>query len=162
MRPEMSAEMRPALRPDNDSEIRQQLLIEHAKLLKRIQNWRSETMIYRWLNILLFMSCKIVVPVGALIVAIDMISIVMKKNMFSDVTTAVIATTVTVLASLEAMLNPGSKKRLAFTLNNELSSLESKLNLAKISATNNELAGKIVSAEDELKRLLNHYSENGY
>jgi len=32
------------------------------------------------------------------------------------------------------MLNPGAKKRLAFTLNNELSSIEYKLSLARISS----------------------------
>jgi hypothetical protein len=146
----------------DEEAVRAGLLAEHEKLMKRLAKWRSETTMYRWLNIFFFMSCKIVVPTGALMVAVNMISIVMSKPLFSDTASAAIAIVVTFLASLEAMLNPGSKKRLAFTLNNELSSIEYKLSLAKICDDNPALENSLNWADGEVKRLLNHYSENGY
>ncbi|MDR3410743.1 MAG: hypothetical protein P4L87_07340 [Formivibrio sp.] len=150
------------MKPEDETAVHAGLLVEHEKLLRRLALWRSETTMYRWLNIFFFMSCKIIVPTGALVVAINMISIVMSKPLLSDTTSAVIAIVVTFLASLEAMLNPGAKKRLAFTLNNELSSIEYKLNLAKVSNSNEGLEKTLSWADGELKRLLNNYSENGY
>ncbi|UYO49903.1 hypothetical protein KQX64_04670 [Rhodopseudomonas palustris] len=147
---------------DSGSEIRSALLVEHDKLLKRLGKWRAETTAYRWLNILLFMSCKTLVPTGALIVAANMISTVLDKPLFSNLISAALATFITFLASIEAMLNPGAKKRLAFNLNNELSSIENKLNIAKISSDNDDLQKKLIWADDEVKRLLNYYSDNGY
>ncbi len=64
---------------DTDRQIRNGLLEEHSKLLKKISKWRSETVMYRWLNIFLFMSCKIFVPTGALVIAVNMISIVLER-----------------------------------------------------------------------------------
>jgi len=143
-------------------DIRSALICEHERLLKRVAAWRTETATYRWLNIVFFMLCKLVVPTGALIVAIDMIGIVVGEPFLKPTAAAVIAVIVTFLASLEAMLNPGAKKRLAFCLNNELASIEYKLCLARISDTDEELQKSLSWANDELKRLLNHYSENGY
>src|SRR4051812_32962507 len=114
-----------------ESDVRHALLGEYDKLLQRIASWRTETTTYRWFNIVLFMSCKLVVPTGALIIAIDMIAIVVGEPFLNPTVSAVIAVIVTFLASLEAMLNPGSKKRLAFTLNNELGAIEYKLRLAR-------------------------------
>jgi hypothetical protein len=91
-----------------------------------------------------------------------MIAIVMKQPFLSPTLSAIIAVVVTFLASLEAMLNPGSKKRLAFCLHNELWSIEHKLRMATISDTEDQLRASLSWANDELKRLLNHYSENGY
>jgi hypothetical protein len=145
-----------------DARVRSALLEEHEKLLVRIQSWRSATATYRWANATLFMLCKLIVPTGALIIAIDMIAIVMKTPLLDTTTSAVIAVVITFLASLEAMLNPGAKKRLAFTLNNELSAIQYKLRLAKISGDNQMLEATMNTANEELKRLLNHYSENGY
>ena len=150
------------MKTGDQTDVRNGLLVEHEKLLKRLAKWRAETTSYRWLNIVLFMACKTVVPTGALVVAINMISMVLSKPIISDTTSAIVAVVVMFLASLEAMLNPGSKKRMAFTLNNELCSIEYKLNLAKISSENEELKETLAWADTELKRLLNHYSENGY
>jgi len=146
----------------NEAKIRSALLVEHEKLLMRIRSWRSETTTYRWLNIVFFMMCKLFVPTGALVIAIDMVAIVVNGPFLDSRTSAMIAIIVTFLASLEAMLNPGSKKRLAFTLNNELGAIEYKLSLSKISYDNAELEKTMIWASEELKRLLNHYSENGY
>ena len=143
-------------------DIRNALLLEHEKLLKKLRTWRSETVAYRWLNISFFMACKIFVPTTALIIAINMISIVLDRPLISTFASAILAAIVTFLASLEAMLNPGAKKRLAFTLYNELNSIENKLNIAKVCSDNEELQGKLIWADEEIKRLLNHYSENGY
>ena len=144
------------------TEIRNELLLEHAKLLRKLAKWRSETIAYRWLNIFFFMICKIFVPTGALIVAANMVSIVLDKPLIGSFPSAAIAIAVTFLASLEAMFNPSAKKRLAFTLYNELNSIENKLNISKISSDNDELQKKLIWADEEIKRLLNHYSENGY
>ncbi len=117
---------------------------------------------YRWLNIFLFMSCKIFVPTGALVIAVNMISIVLDEALIDSLVSAVIAVVVTFLASLEAMLNPGAKKRLAFTLYNELNSIENRLNITKVSSGNKELEKALIWADEETKRLLNHYADNGY
>lgn len=148
--------------PQGDAETREALLVEHQKLLCRIQRWRAATRNYRWANIILFMLCKLVVPTGALIVAMDMIAIVMGRPFLDSIVSAIIAIFVTFLASLEAMLNPGAKKRLAFNLNNELSSIEYNLCMAKIDSPNDALTEAMARADAELKKLLNHYSENGY
>jgi hypothetical protein len=150
------------MKADNDIEIRKALLSEHQKLLKKIATWRSETVAYRWLNIFFFMMCKILVPTGALIVAVNMISLVLDKPIISNFYSAVLAVFVTFLASLEAMLNPGAKKRLAFTLYNELNSIENKLNIAQISSNNDDLQKQLMWVDEEVKRLLNHYADNGY
>lgn len=147
---------------DNEAHIRNSLLQEHEKLLKKLGKWRSETVMYRWLNIFFFMICKIFVPTGALIIAVNMISIVLDKALIDSFASAVIAVAVTFLASLEAMLNPGAKKRLAFTLYNELNSIENILNIRKISRDNAELEKALLWADGEIKRLLNHYSDSGY
>lgn len=146
----------------NDAKVRSALLIEHEKLLNRISAWCSATSTYRWFNVALFMMCKLIVPTGALIVAIDMIAIVVNRPFLNPIASAVIAVIITFLASLEAMLNPGAKKRLAFTLNNELSSIEHKLRVAKVAESNDELRQTMSAVEADLKKLLNHYSENGY
>lgn len=143
-------------------EIRTALLLEHDKLLARLGSWRSATAFYRGANIVLFLMCKLMVPTGALIVAIEMIATVVATPFLGNVTAAIIAVVITFLASLEAMLNPGAKKRLAFSLNNELASIEYKLRLSRISDGDGELRDALVSTDAELKRLLNHYSENGY
>lgn len=145
----------------NQTDIRDGLLVEHGKLLARIERWRSATLTYRWANVVLFMICKLVVPTGALIVAMDMVAILMKQAFLDTKISATIAIIVTFFASLEAMLNPGAKKRLAFTLNNELCSLEYKLSLASI-GTDEELSDAMNTANSDIKRLLNHYSDNGY
>jgi hypothetical protein len=147
---------------DERAEVREALILEHNKLLKKLNSWRKETLMYRWLNIIYFLACKLLIPTGALIVAINMISIVLEKALIGNFASAILATIVTFLASLEAMLNPGAKKRLAFTLYNELGSIENKLNIAKISSSNEELEKKLLWADDEFKRLLNHYADNGY
>lgn len=139
-----------------------QLLLEHQKLLERIAKWRLATSVYRWGNVCLFMICKLFVPTAALVVAVNMISIVLDKQIIDSFTSSVIAVVVTFLASVEAMLNPAAKKRLAFTLNNELNSIENKLNIAKISGDDEKLQEKLIWADDEIRRLLNHYSDNGY
>jgi hypothetical protein len=138
------------------------LLLEHEKLLKKIAKWQKATVAYRWANIFLFIACKILVPTGALIIAANMVSIVLAKPLINDWWSAGIAIFVTFLASLEAVLNPGAKKRLAFTLNNELSSIENKLNIAKLTTDRDELTKRLIWADEEIKRLLNNYSENGY
>ena len=147
---------------DDETNIRKGLLEEHDKIQQKISQWRSETVRYRWLNILLFMGCKIIVPVGALIVAINMIAIVLDKPLIDSYASAVIAVVVTLFASMEAMLNPGAKKRLAFTLYNELGSIENRLNISRISDNNKTLRKNLIDADAEFKQLLNHYSENGY
>jgi hypothetical protein len=144
------------------ADIRKALLLEHEKLLKKVTKWRLATVWYRWMNILIFMNCKLIVPTGALIVAVNMISIVLDKPLISSFNSSVIAIIVTFLASIEAMLNPGAKKRLAFTLYNELNSIENKLNIAKLSSENDTLQNKLVWADDEIKKLVNHYADNGY
>src|SRR4051812_10275538 len=141
------------------SDIRGELLAEHDNIVKRIAAWRKETTTYRWLNIVFFMACKLVVPTGAFIIAIDMIGFGMSQPFLKPTLSAAIAVVVTFLASLEAMLNPGAKKRLAFCLNNELGAIEYKLRLVRISGTDAELKKSLLWANDELKRLLNHYSE---
>lgn len=150
------------MKVDTDSQIRNGLLEEHSKLIKKISKWRSETVMYRWLNIFFFMSCKIFVPTGALVIAVNMISIVLDEALIDSLVSAVIAVVVTFLASLEAMLNPGAKKRLAFTLYNELNSIENRLNITKVSSGNKELEKALLWADEETKRLLNHYADNGY
>ncbi len=145
-----------------EAEVRAALLGELDRLLKKVAKWQKETTLYRLLNIVYFLLCKLLVPTGALIVAVNMVSVVVDKPLMSSIASAAIAITVTFLASLEAMLNPGAKKRLAFTLNNELNSIENKLNIAKISSDNEELKQTLIWADGEIKRLLNHYSENGY
>jgi len=60
------------------------------------------------------------------------------------------------------MLNPGAKKRLAFTLHNELDSLENRMNMARISNNVDDIKVALVEADNEIKKLLNHYSDNGY
>lgn len=147
---------------DRGEEIRTALLLEQDKLLARIRSWRSATAFYRGTNIILYLMCKLLVPTGALVVAIDMIATVVATPFLGNVTAAVIAVFITFLASLEAMLNPGAKKRLAFSLNNELASIEYRLRLSRISDEDNQLREVLISTEAELKRLLNHYSENGY
>jgi hypothetical protein len=147
---------------NNDATVRSALLVEHENLLSRICKWRSATRTYRWFNVTLFMMCKLIVPTGALIIAIDMVAIVVSEPFLPPTASAVIAIVVTFLASLEAMLNPGAKKRLAFTLNNELTSIEYRLRVAAISENNGELSETMARTEGELKKLLNHYSENGY
>ncbi|MGA8498630.1 MAG: hypothetical protein WB764_24310 [Xanthobacteraceae bacterium] len=139
-----------------------ELLLEHEKLLKKIDKWRSATVWYRWLNVFVFMTCKLFVPTAALLVAVNMVSIVLDKQLIDSFTSSLIAIAVTFLASVEAMLNPGAKKRLAFTLYNELNSIENKLNIAKISDSNESFRERLIWADEEMKRLLNHYSENGY
>lgn len=139
-----------------------ELLAEHEKLLTKLRRWRSATVKYRWLNIFLFMSAKLIVPFGTLIVAINMISIAKGTALLSSDISAGIAVIVTLFASLEVMLNPGAKKRLAFTLYNELDSLENRMNLARISFDAVEIKEALVDADNEMKKLLNHYSENGY
>lgn len=91
-----------------------------------------------------------------------MVSEVLNRPLIASKTSAAIAIGVTFLASLEAMLNPSAKKRLAFTLNNELNSLENKLNITRFGSTDEELEKALLSADVEIKRLLNHYAENGY
>lgn len=150
------------MKGDEGVEVREALILEHDKLLKKLSSWRKETLLYRWLNIIYFLACKLLIPTGALIVAINMISIVLDKALIGNFASAVLATIVTFLASLEAMLNPGAKKRLAFTLYNELGSIENKLNIAKISSSNEELEKKLLWADEEFKTLLNHYADNGY
>jgi hypothetical protein len=150
------------MKTDNGTETRNALMLEHERLLNKLAKWRSETIAYRFLNVFLFMACKILVPTGALIVAVNMVSVVLDKPIISSFASAILAVAVTFLASLEAMLNPGAKKRLAFTLYNELGLIEDKLNIAKISNDNDELKKKMVWAGEEIKRLLNHYAENGY
>lgn len=150
------------MKADQAAEVRKALLVELDKLLSKLTVWRRETLMYRWLNIIYFLACKLLIPTGALIVAINMISIVLDKALIDNFHSAVLATVVTFLASLEAMLNPAAKKRLAFTLYNELGSIENKLRIAKISSSNDELQQKLLLADDEFKRLLNHYADNGY
>jgi hypothetical protein len=150
------------MQPVTGMDTHSQLLLEHEKLLVKINRWRSATLWYRWLNIFVFMTCKLFVPTAALIVAVNMVSIVLDKQLIGSYTSSVIAIVVTFLASVEAMLNPGAKKRLAFTLYNELNSIENKLNIARISENNEDLKAKLIWADEEIKRLLNHYSENGY
>lgn len=145
-----------------DDPVLKRLLEEHDKLITKIKKWRTETVWYRWLNILLFMLSKLIVPVGALIVAMNMIGIAFGSQFLSTNISAVIAVVVTLFASLEAMLNPGAKKRLAFTLRNELDSLENKMNMARTSMDVAEVKKALVETDEEMKRLLNHYSENGY
>ena len=147
---------------DDGAETRNALVLEQEKLLKTIAKWRSETTAYRWLNIVFFMACKTLVPTGALVVAVNMISIVLDKPIIDSFSSSIIAIAVTFLASLEAMLNPGAKKRLAFVLNNELAAIATNLNLAKLSSNNEELRKKLDWANGEIKRLLNHYADNGY
>lgn len=108
------------------------------------------------------MTCKLFIPTAALVVAVNMVSIVLDKQLIGSYASSVIAIVVTFLASVEATLNPGAKKRLAFTLYNELNSIENKLNIARISENNEDLEAKLIWADEEIKRLLNHYSENGY
>jgi hypothetical protein len=143
-------------------DVRDGLMAEHRKLLLRIRRWRTASLNYRWGNVVLFMMCKLIVPTGALIVAMDMISILMKRPLLSSEIAAGIAIVVTFFASLEAMLNPGSKKRLAFNLNNELCALEHKVALASIEGTDQELSAALTAANAELRKLLNHYADNGY
>ena len=138
------------------------LLLEHEKLLRKISSWRAETIKYRWMNIVLFMLAKVIVPIGAMTIAMNMIGIVLGAEFLSAGISAVIAVIVTFLASLEAMLNPGAKKRLAFTLHNELDSLENRVNMARISNDVEEIKNALVQADSEMKGLLNHYSQNGY
>jgi len=108
------------------------------------------------------MACKILVPTGALVIAVNMISIVLNKPLINSFASSIIAIAVTFLASLEAMLNPAGKKRLAFTLYNELNSIENKLNISRISCNKDEFREKLIWADGEIKRLLNHYADNGY
>ena len=150
------------MKAGNGVDTRNALLVEHGKILKKLGKWRTETIAYRWLNIFFFMLCKVLVPTGALIVAVNMISIVLDKPLINNFGSSVIAIVVTFLASLEAMLNPGGKKRLAFVLYNELNSIENKLNISKISGGNEELREALIWADGEIKRLLNHYADNGY
>jgi hypothetical protein len=150
------------MKPGDRMDAHGELLLEHGKLLKKIDKWRSATVWYRWLNIFVFMTCKLFVPTAALVVAVNMVSIVLDKQLINSFTSSLIAIAVTFLASVEAMLNPGAKKRLAFTLYNELNSIENKLNIAKISDNNEIFREKLIWADEEIKRLLNHYSENGY
>jgi hypothetical protein len=150
------------MKSGNGSEARNGLLHEYEKLLKKLATWRLNTILYRWMNIFMFLICKLLVPTGALIIAINMISIVWDKPLINSFYSSIIAIIVTFLASLEAMLNPGAKKRLAFTLHNELSSIENKLNIAKLSSDDAKLRAKLIWADEEIKRLLNHYADNGY
>ena len=150
------------MKSGHGSEARNGLLREYEKLLKKLATWRLNTILYRWMNIFMFLICKLLVPTGALIIAINMISIVWDKPLINSFYSSIIAIIVTFLASLEAMLNPGAKKRLAFTLHNELSSIENKLNIAKLSSDDAKLRAKLIWADEEIKRLLNHYADNGY
>jgi len=150
------------MKPNAGTEVHSQLLLEYERQLKSIAKWRRRAFLYRFLNISLFMTCKLIVPTAALIVAVNMISIVLDKQLISSFWSSIIAAVVTFLASVEAALNPGAKKRLAFALYNELTSIENKLHLTMISNDDEKLREKLAWTDDEMKRLLNHYSENGY
>ncbi|NDV24038.1 hypothetical protein [Desulfovibrio sp. JC022] len=135
---------------------------EFDYLSKEIATWRKETFFYRWLNILLFWACKVVVPAGALLVAINMVSELVGDGLINTKHASVIAIIVTVMASLEALLNPAAKKRLAFTLNNNLRALEIKINICKNTMCEEEFIKELNKANEHFRDLLNHYSENGY
>ena len=147
---------------NSEEKLLQGLIVEHEKLLSKIKKWRSETVMYRWLNILMFMASKLIVPIGALIVALNMVAIVFGTQFLSSKLSAWIAIVVTCFASIEAMFNPGAKKRIAFNLHNELDSLENKMNLVLTTNDPDEIRKVLVQTDDDMKRLLNSYSENGY
>lgn len=148
---------------DNDTAVKRSLLDqEYYNLNKSISKWKAEMFLYRWLNIILFMCCKIIVPTGALIIAINMISIVLGNEIIDSYSASIISVIVTLFASIDAMLNPSAKKRLAFNMGNELRSMQNKLNIEKASLTDSEYADKLIQVNDEFKKVLDHYSENGY
>lgn len=131
-------------------------------LIGQIDRWRSETVAYRWLNILLFMSCKIFIPGGSLIVAANLTATLFSVPFIGNIPSTVIATIVTVLAGLEVMLNPSGKKRIAFTLNNELRQLKNSILIELASGDNETIKSTLIDSNRKLKDLLNNYSENGY
>ncbi len=135
---------------------------ELDRLTRDIAKWRKETFCYRWLNILLFWACKIVVPAGALLVAINMVSGLVSEGLIENKYAAIISIVVTVMASLEALLNPAQKKRLAFSLNNNLRALEISLNISSVEMSEEKFIEELKRANDHFCELLNHYSDNGY
>jgi hypothetical protein len=138
------------------------LLLQAESLIRQIDKWRAETTAYRWLNIALFMLCKIVVPAGSLVVAANLTASLFATTFINNTTSTVIAIAVTVLASIEVLLNPAAKKRVAFTLNNELRELKNCILIEITSSDEQTIRQKLIESNANLKSLLNKYSENGY
>lgn len=138
------------------------LLLQAESLIRQIDKWRSETTAYRWLNIALFMLCKVIVPAGSLVVAANLTASLFATSFINNAISTTIAIVVTVLASMEVLLNPSAKKRIAFTLNNELRELKNCILIEMTSSDEHAIRQKLIESNARLKELLNKYSENGY
>jgi hypothetical protein len=141
-----------------DSELRRQADI----LIGQIDRWRSETAAYRWLNIILFMSCKALIPIGSLVVAANLTATLFATPFLGNLPSTIIAIAVTVLASLEVLLNPSAKKRVAFTLNNELRELKNSILIELATGDSVVIKAQLTEANTKLRDLLNRYSQDGY
>lgn len=95
-------------------------------------------------------------------VAINMVSGLVGEGLIENRYAAIISIVVTVMASLEALLNPAQKKRLAFSLNNNLRALEISLNISSVEMNEEKFIEELKRANDHFCELLNHYSDNGY
>ncbi|WP_316859173.1 hypothetical protein [uncultured Cohaesibacter sp.] len=131
-------------------------------IIQQIDRWRRETFAYRWLNIILFMSCKALIPAGSLVVAANLTATLFATAFFDNLTSTIIAIVVTVLATLEVMLNPSAKKRVAFTLNNELTGLKNNIQIELATGDSAGIKAALTDANTKLRDLLNKYSQDGY
>ncbi len=108
------------------------------------------------------MSCKALIPAGSLVVAANLTATLFATAFFDNLTSTIIAIVVTVLATLEVMLNPSAKKRVAFTLNNELTGLKNNIQIELATGDSAGIKAALTDANTKLRDLLNKYSQDGY
>jgi len=130
-------------------------------LLNRITRWRKETILYRFGNIFLFLLARVGIPVGAIITGITIASN-SAHNKNEPWLILGIGIGITILSTLDSILNPWDKKRIAFKKSNELNFLKTELQIKSVNADPKELETLLLSTNERLKKILDDYAESGY
>lgn len=131
-------------------------------LLSDIRRWQKRTSGFRLFNVILFGIFRILTPVGSFVVAANVFAMAQGEAFLGSTATLLAAGIVAVVSGLDSILNPSSKKRIAFKMSNNLRTLANKVNVTSSGLDPKDLAKLLVEAGEEFRSLQNEYAEHGY
>lgn len=135
---------------------------ELSLLLAEIAVWRSRTSGFRLFNVILFAIFRIVTPLGAFVVAASLFAMAQNQPFLNPIAALLVSGMVGVVSGLDSILNPATKKRVAFKMHNNLRALGSKLRVSSVDVDVEELAKLLREASEEFRELQNTYADNGF
>jgi hypothetical protein len=136
---------------------------EAEYLLKRLRKARRHAGCYRFLNILLFVLAKFGVPALSAIVTANLFLATMNRAFLGNTTTIVLAILVGVISSVDTIVKPAEKKKMAFKTANRLAHVEETLLLTLSNSPEASIRVPAVQhASDQLKQILDDYADQGW